>query len=277
MDINPNAPHFVLAAVKRLYPDLPNLIGPDSWNDIQPQVDTYVAVLEAGPNEYLVSTQLVGLLAQYEPARQRLTTEINVQEVISQNIAEQMQNIAIALGFDPATTDGLSAAAYSHLTWEVDPETIPAPGETIKSRISMVEGGVGGAKSVKFRNMRLYLGDFAKIAAGFVTTGSDILDKPHPLLIAAGVLLTVCALHDVMKVEVSEQEASVFWGMTKVGKLKMTEDAILTATNIEREKYGLEPLKETQVRHSLAKLVQIKSIEQTGDRYWIVEDYKIED
>ncbi len=278
MSTNPNAPHFVLAAVKRLYAVLPDLVGETAWNEIQDQVDAYIAALETKPNEYLVSTQLVGLLAQYESARQRLAAEIKVQEVISRNIAAQMQVIAQALGFDPTTTDGLSAAAYAHLEWEVDPATIPAPGEDANRSITMTEGGVGGAKSVKFKNMRLDLGDFSKIAAGFVTTGFDILDKPHPLLIAAGVLLTIHALHDTMKIDLSEQEASVFWGMIHSGKLKPTKTEIMNATNAEREKYGLEPLKEAQVRHSLVKLAQIKSIEQTGDStYRIIENYTIKD
>lgn len=276
MTSNYNAPHFTLAAVKRIYADLPELVGVD-WTTIQPQVDQYIAQLEAQPNAYLPATQLAGLLAKYEPARQRLTDEMTIQRVISQNTADRMRNIAGNLGFDPDTIDGLTAAAYARLDWEADPETVPEPEDTRVRHITIAEGGIDGGQSVKFRNMRLDLGDFTKIAAGFVTTGFDVIDKPHPLLIAAGVLLTAAALHDTMTIELSEQEASVFWGMIQAGARDLTEATILTTTNTEREKYGLDALNDAQVRHSLTKLEQIKSIQQVDDHYRIIERYTIKD
>ncbi|MBK8024766.1 MAG: hypothetical protein IPK19_25940 [Chloroflexi bacterium] len=106
MSVDPNAPHFVLAAVKRIYPELPDLVGQENWAAIQPQIDTHITALESQPNNDLASTQLFGLLAQYEPARQRMIEEIQVQKVISANIAESLAKIAASLGIDPATTDG---------------------------------------------------------------------------------------------------------------------------------------------------------------------------
>ncbi|MBK8024767.1 MAG: hypothetical protein IPK19_25945 [Chloroflexi bacterium] len=177
---------------------------------------------------------------------------------------------------------GLTAAAYNRMTWEVDPETIPEPDDDVRTRgIALGEGGVGGAKSVKFRNMQLDLGDFAKISAGFITTGFDIIDKPHPLLIAAGVLLTVYALHDTMKIELSEQEASVFWGMIQAtGTMKGAGLKLLTileTTNAERAKYHLDALTENQIQYSLDKLVRIHSVEITGKTYRIIERYTLKD
>ncbi len=278
MTENYNAPHYTLAAVKRIYDDLPDLVGRDEWGTLRPQIDEHIAQLEAQPNNLLAATQLRSLLWPHTAANQRLTGEMQVQEVISRNIAGPLRDIASSLGFDPDTVDGLSAAAYARLEWEADPATIPAPDDDLSQRtVTFNQGPVGEAKSVKLKNMRLDLGDFTQIAAGFVTTGFDILDKPHPLLIAAGILLTVNALHGAMKIELSEQEASVFWGMIQAGERDLTEAAILTATNAEREKYGLPALNDTQLRHSLSRLAQIKSIAQTGDTYRIIEKYTVKD
>jgi hypothetical protein len=279
---NPNAPHFVLAAAKRIYAELPMLVTDSEWANIQPQVDTCLAALETQPDNFLASTQLVGLLAQYEPARLRLAQEMKVQEVISANISHEMAKIAGQLGLNPNAIDGLAAAAYARLTWEVDPETVPAPDEEVRTRgITLSDGGVGGAKSVKFRNMQVELWDFTKVAAGFVTTVFDTVAMPHPLLIAASVILTAAALHDALKVELSEQEASVFWGMIRAelnGKRGgLSEEIVLATTNDERKRYGLQPLSSLQVRHSLRKLEQIASIEMSDGVYRIVERYTIKD
>jgi len=53
-----NTPPFVLAAVKRLYPDMPDLVGADAWASLQPQIDSYIGTLEVQPDAYLASTQL---------------------------------------------------------------------------------------------------------------------------------------------------------------------------------------------------------------------------
>jgi hypothetical protein len=188
-----------------------------------------------------------------------------------------MHDIAKSLGFAPETVAGLYAAAFARLAWEVDPDTIPAPDDMVTRDITLSEGGIGGATSVKFKNMRVTRWDFATIAAGFVATGFDITNAPHPLFIAACIILTARALRDTLDVPLSEQEASVFWGMIRAGKLNLTEADVLLATNKERVQYGLAELKAIQVQHSLTKLEKVKSIERSGDKYRIIEGYEIED
>jgi hypothetical protein len=276
MTVNHNAPHFILAVIQRIYPDLPDLVGAD-WATIKPQVDAHIAKLEATPDAYLASMQLVGLLAEYELANQRFAVEIKIQEVIGQNIAKPIADIAKSLGLAPETIAGLYAAAFSRLAWEVDPDTIPAPDDMVTRDITLNEGGIGRATSVKFKNMRVTRWDFATIAAGFVATGFDITNTPHPLFIAACIILTAGALRDTLNVSLSEQEASVFWGMIQAGKLNLTEADVLLATNKEREQYGLAALNAIQVQHSLTKLEKVKSIEKSGDKYRIIEGYEIKD
>jgi predicted anti-sigma-YlaC factor YlaD len=276
MTNNKNAPHFILAAVTRIYSELPDLIG-DDWPTIQPQVDQHIAALKADPNNYAAMGQLSSLFWSYEAAQQRFKAELKVQEIIQQNIHDGMTQIATDLGFDPATVDGLTAAGFANLHWAFDANTVPSVDDTQTRGITMTAGGVEGGQSVKFTNMHLDVGTFSEIAAGFVTTGFDILDKPHPLLIAAGVLLTVRALHNAMKTELSEQEASVFWSMTQAEEKELTEETIWHSTNREREKYGLPPLEAVQVRQSLTRLETINSIARDGDTYTVIEKYTIKD
>ncbi|MBZ0284470.1 MAG: hypothetical protein K8L97_27265 [Anaerolineae bacterium] len=286
MTPNPNAPHFVLAAVTRIYPHLSSLIGTENWNTIQPEIDAYIRELEAQPNADLANTQLFGLLARYESARLRMAQELKVQEVITAIISPQMEQFAISLGIDPTSIDGLIAAAYAHMMWEVDPATIPAPEEDVRLKgITLRDGGIGGA-SVKFKKLQLDLGGGANLAAGFIATAVGIIAAPTvplalPLLVVAGVLSTIGSLHNATKLELSEQEASVFWGMIcAIGEMKgagLYEATIVAATNAEREKYGLEPLKDAQMRHSLTKLERIKCIEKLDNTYRIIEPFTIKE
>ncbi|MBZ0299042.1 MAG: hypothetical protein K8J31_04840 [Anaerolineae bacterium] len=282
MSAKPNAPHFVLAAVQRIYSELPKLVGLAAWAEIQPQVENYIRQLESTPNKYLVSTQLYGLLSNYESARIRMSDELNTQADLSQGLEDQIRQLATSLGFDAETADGLSAAAFSKLVWEPKPETVPTAQELERKRMELKKGGVDGAISVKFRNMRLDKWDFATIVAGFVTTGFDMTNTPHPVFIAGCIILIASTLRNAMKVELDEQDASVFWGMIKAtGDMRgagLSESTVLAETNAERKKYRLDPpLAENQVYHALRRLVEIETVEKSGDNYRIIENYKIKD
>ena len=278
MELNTRASHFILASVKRIYWELPALV--DDWESIQPEVDALIRQLEDTPNQHEASGDLLDLFSDSDAVITRIKQENTVQGVISNNIQQNMVAIAASLGFDVNTVDGLIAAAYNNMRWSVDESTLPDD-EALKS-ITLKPGGVDGGQSVKFKNMKLDLKDFSVLAAGFITTGYKILDKPHPLLMAAGVLLTIAALHDSMKIELSEEEASVFWGFVvatshKVDK-EISEADILAATNAERDKYDLDALTDKQFLRALDKLERIHSIKKVGDDVWRIEEqYNIED
>ena len=275
--VNPNAPHFILAAIKRIYPELPALID-GNWEQVGPQVDDDIRQLEEQPNAYMPATQLVQTLSSFGPAIERLNAELKVQVVVYQNIAEPLNEIASTLDVDEGAIDGLYAAMSSRLQWDVDRSTIPEVDDHNQRTITFTQDGFEGAKSVKFRNMRLDMSDFTKLAAGFMTTGADLMDKPHPLLIAAGILLTINVLQDTIKIKLSEQDASVFWGMIQLDDKKTLAEAdILESTNVARDQYGLELLTDLNIRNSLRKLANINSIEKVDDGYRVIEKYKITD
>jgi hypothetical protein len=280
MTVNPNAPHFILAAVKRIYGELPHLVGREAWNSIYTQVDLYIVQLETQSNHYLASTELLGLLARYKPAHQRLSGEMKVQEIITVNIRTTMEKIAKELGIDVNSIDGLIAAAYAHFRWEFDPEIISLEGDVVTR--SITERELDKAKSVKVQNIRLDLGDFTKISAGFITVAVGIITAPAlpfvmPLLVVAAVLSTLSTLYDAMEIEIEEQEASVLFGMTQALGLMhgagLRLPTLLKRTNEEREKCGLALLNERQMEHSLQKLEKLKVIKKTGDTYYVIENY----
>jgi hypothetical protein len=163
------------------------------------------------------------------------------------------------------------------MRWEVDAATIPEA-EQMRG-IALKPGGADGGHSVKFRNLNLDLPQMMTISAGLSLTTHEIIDKKTPFILAAGVLAIVGPLLTEMKVEIAQQEATVFWGMIQttgtMAGAGLHEPTIREATNAERAKYRLEPLTEAQVRASLAKLVALKSVAQAGDAYRIVETFTV--
>jgi hypothetical protein len=267
-----NTPPFVLVAVRRIYDRLPALVG-ENWPQIVGQVDSHLQALETHPDNYLASTQLFGLLAQYEPARQRLSEELIVQEIFGDHIKSGLADKHLS------GDDSLLVAILSVLSWQVDSATVPSAAEMDSMRVMrgiiLKAGGVDGAKSVKFQNFDIDLAKLAGVSAGFMLAGQE----PKPFVIAAGILIAISTLLSEMTLQIEQQEATVFWGMIQaIGTMTgagLHEPTITAVTNTERAKRGLDALTEQQVRASLVKLEQLKSIQKSGNTYRIVESFKV--
>jgi hypothetical protein len=265
------SPLNVLVAFQRMLPDLPGLVGPE-WPQIEREVREKLARLRASADSrerMALSTDLVKLALGHEAAHQRLNAELEIQAQLGDYLEEQ------------GIAGEAARASAVALSWSIDPADVPSAEDLATRKVTIRPGGIDGGKSVKLRNLRLDLGEFSELAAGAMVTGMDIIDKPHALIIAAGVLLTVRALTKAMTVEIGEQEASVFWGFVQVREADncASEAAILETTNAERAKYGMEPLTNVQFRNALRRLEQLKSIAPAGDpgRWRIIERYKIEE
>lgn len=275
MSLNSQAPQFILVAVQRLYDTLPALVGAD-WPTIQPQVDAHIATLQKQPGDILASTQLFGLLARYEAARQRLSQELIVQQAVAANINQPLEQM------QAAADETLLAAIMSGFTWDVDHETIPSPGDEASTRaITLKDGGVNGGHSIKFRNLDLNLGQMMSVGAGFLLAGQDMLDQPTPFMLAGGVLVMVGTLLGEMTVKIEQQEATVFWGCIvatndRPDAREASTETIFATTNAERHKRGLTDLTDEQFKHSLYQLEQLGSIARVdGDTYRIVERFTV--
>ena len=131
--------------------------------------------------------------------------------------------------------------------------------------ILMKTGGVGGAKSIKLGNIsELKILDFLETLAGILLIGGEDKYKANPIVVCAGLLLILHGIIKVATLEISEDEASVLWGL-HLAKNKQNnccdEQAILSKTNSEREKYGCEVITEKVMRKALSKLVSYKCVE----------------
>jgi len=278
-----------IAVLNRIEDELPELIGSEGWTVVGDRIQAKMKQLRVctDPTEQaLLSVELIGLLNPYDQANKRYNVEFEIQE----DLQQQMHHNVTALLADLKTSDKqLTSSAYA-LTYilqgTINPTDLPTPQEIAKRRelrnrgIKIPRSGVGGGKSIKFQNMHLDFGEMAEIAAGAMLAGFQVIEKPHPLMIAAGVLLTIKAVTKAMTVQLTEQEASLFWGFIQVRDEDNTasKDAIFEKTNSERKINEQKPLTKAELERSLRALSDLKSIEPIEDSRWrLIESYSIRD
>lgn len=279
---NPKSPEFILAAVNRIYGELPTLIGQDTWTEIVSDIDknmNAIGSLELPSERLLPAMELFKTLSKYEITRSRLASELKMQEIISGNIGDIFAGLST---HDANLRDQLIAELYMAVNWEIDAEDLPEFREDSQQRsISIKAGGIGGAKSFKFQNFSLDIASMMTTASGFLFTGQSILDKPKPFVIAAGMLVMVGTLLHSMTKDIGEQEATVYWGfivlMNDTEEELVSESNALWATNNEREKHGIDPLGMSQFKNSLRILESLGSIKRVDKDNWrVVEEFKLD-
>lgn len=118
-------------------------------------------------------------------------------------------------------------------------------------------------RSLKLANLKhADLTAVLELVAGGTLTTADFLSQPHPILIAAGLLVMICAFTRLVTIEFSEREASVFWGLIhscddkKIARF----DGILVSTNEIRHQAGLPPLSPSELRLALGVLQRLKTV-----------------
>jgi len=124
-------------------------------------------------------------------------------------------------------------------------------------------------RSIKLSNLvHADMGTILEIIAGGVLTGADIVAQPHPIIIAAGLLIMIRNFTHAIKVEFSEREGSVFWGLIQACDKKKvaTFDAVVERTNEVRNDVGLTPLSEGEIRLALRVLESIKCIRPVKEK-----------
>lgn len=276
------SPYNILAALNRIEEELPTLVGAEGWSTIGEDLTMTLGQLrsssESAEQEELAD-KLIDLLSGYGQARARLNAEIDVQAAVKDELAGDLMAIADQLvGISKDGSQTFVEAAYYPLSWSFDPEDLSKPDP--ERRITIKPGGLKGGRSIKFSNVHLDLGEMSEMGAGALLLGYDAITKSHPLVIVAGVLLTIRALTKAMTVELGEQEASVFWGFVQTRNTENTasDRAIFEKTNAERQRYGLDALTEAQFKNAMIILEQLKCIEKAdgkSDSWRIIEQYKI--
>jgi hypothetical protein len=220
-----------------------------------------------------VATDLLKLVSSHDDIRDQVKSEIQkitIQEILISQIENDLRAFA-----------SHSGKKLPDNTFEVLAEPISYESGMEERYISMASYGIDGGKSIKLSNFRLDFDKMSELFAGIMLAGHEAIEKPHPLIIAAGILFIIRALKESFTIEISQNEASVYWGFTRVQdeNLSASEEEIEKQTNKERSSIGLKPLKKNEIRHALQRLSMIDSVQiidsekqiwRTREKPWIV-------
>ena len=256
-----------VTAIKQLLLELPNIIGMDEYHRIEAEVLVYQEEFdktEDKEQQAELALKLMRVIWNYPDASNRFN-QIKTDTDICNKVLKNLSLILPSLGFDQQISRKLS-----------DITTNPS------TRIIVIQpGGQGKTKSIKVGNLDFDFGEFGQLAAGIILAAQDVVEKPNPLLIATGIILISASIYSASTKEISEQEATVFWGFIKLvegGKKYASSEEIWHNTNIERGKLFLTNLSINEVKASLLKLKNIYTVNQMGlkGNYWqITEKYHI--
>lgn len=280
---NYRSPQHTLNAFNRIENELPSLVGENSWPGIEDQYQSQMKLLRQSSDENeraLLAFELIELFTPYPDALKRLDMEIELQGLITATLEPTLKPLVAQIKANANEVDTALTALEYVTQWSLDPDDLPDVAQIHDRSVTLHDGGLDGGKTIKIQNLEFDFEKMPQLASGMLLTIYGAFDKPHPLIIAAGILVTIASVVKAMTEELSEQETSVFWGMIEAcGNNSATEAEILQATNNTRAQYGMLSLNEMQLLNSLRKLERLECIEQTQKEsvtHWrIIEKYKI--
>ncbi len=270
-------PDSIIQSVRAERARIAKLLG-DAWPEFKAQLDNLIEQAEKtkGDNHELWVDELLELGLK-SPASD-----------VFRSILNQTQPAGVEPTIITSSTlepDLVALAAEMRL-----PASIAKPSADVAARMMLAEhttrlidmppDGLGGGKSIKLRNLHLDVNQLSGLTLGAIAAAQNVVDKPHPLVIAAGVLLTIRSLIDAMTVKISERDATVFWGLIQARGRDDTarESDIREEANKARAEIGLDPLSENEVRNALRTLATLKSVEAVAkkrDTWRVIEKYKV--
>jgi len=276
------SPLFVLMAFHRMMPVLPDLIGLVDWQKIEAEINTKVDALQCSEDktgQIKNSMHLMSLLLQYPEANERLHVELLLQRHLMIWTQQQLPPEIRKLTSNSNQVEAAMVMMQWPMQW-TPADDVTLHGMALEKSIQLHDDELTKGQSTKLKNLNFNFTEMAQLASGTFMTAYGMIDKPHPLVIAGGILTMIVTFLKAMTISFSEQEASVFWGMIQSqGTDFVSEEVILRETNNMRTEYGLPLLNETQLRRSLQKLTHMECVacRKVGDKFkWrIIENYKI--
>lgn len=258
------APASLLKAFSIIEDDLPLLIGESDWNSMAKEYSRLLHQLRDSQDEETqleLCVELVDLLTPFKPAKSKLASIVNSLDLRSRVLTD----VALLAEKMNCPAEGIS---------QFNQEISRIPSST---KAVFMKEDFSKAKSVKLGNYNFNFGNGAEIAAGIFSLINTTFSENNYLLAAAGILLIAAGLSKALTVEISEQDASVFWGLIKAGETSKTAkvDLILKHTNQEREKVWLDSLSEKEAKNSLLKLSVIGCVQKVNkpkDGWQIIEN-----
>ena len=258
----------ILMALDQIENDLPSLVGEKGWLKIsKPFKEKLKQLRNSGEKkeQALLSTELIAMLWPYSGAIECLHAARHSTDLYW-NLMTNFASLAVTLGLDTRIAQQLTEAA--------------SQSQALKRMVMVKPGGIGKTKTIKIKNLEFDFGEIGGLAGGIILTAMDIIGEKNYLFMAAGIVIIAASLYKAISVEISEQEATVFWGFIQACDVKKEADEvkILKHTNAERKKFSLESLTKDKVKYSLLKLSSlnsVKAVEGKPDKWRIIEKYRI--
>jgi hypothetical protein len=258
---------------------LPGLMGRAAWDDLPAAFRDGVEELRRSPDpeeQAALIFELQSELQAHPEAWRAVRDAAEVLGALREAIAAELGPHAEEFGVDPNQLDEYARSLIGTVA-SAEAEPSDEPADDTSRRIRVAQGGAGGATSFKLRNLVLNRAKLAELGVHSYLTGTHL---PHPILFGLGLLLLIRHACEAATVHLSEQDASVFWGLIKArgADESATGADIVEQTNRERAKVDRGPLTETDVRRSLDALCKIRSVaevEGQPDHWRIRESYKI--
>ena len=249
---NVDTPENILSALNAVEQKLIELVG-SAWPKLEAKYRDLYRKLTDKEKKWLASVEIKELFAPYDVASKRLDTAIAEQDMLG-GVQLGMAEIAVSMGM---------------------------PQEACMRRI--IVKSPTKAKSIKLGNIEFDFGEMGELCASVILTGSKVVDEfggKRYILVAAGVLLIARLISRKMTTELSELEATVFYGFTQAAGEDKTavEHAILEKANAARAESGLRLINEADVVSALKKLITLKSVarvESKAATWRIIEKYSV--
>jgi len=265
-------------ALVRVQPELPDLVGPEAWPEMAPEVSSILSYLAPSDDETARMVAAVDLHQELSPhpaARRRYNEELHLQAALQTMIGGDLAQAAARLGLDERARFRATAGALVLVQGAL---AAPIVDEEQPRLVKLGVGGVDGGKVVRLRNLTVNFGKLGELMAGALLTGAEMVGTPHPLIVVAGLFLIVRSLRDGITAPLDTDEASVFWGFIQVcGRDRSAgTDEIVASTNRERARYELGALAPGEVDAALRELERLVVLRRRGDAWVLVDEYKID-
>ncbi len=260
-------PDTLLAAFLEIEDELPDLVGESKWSTISGEFNRSLTDLRDSQAETIrleSCVKIMDILTTIEPARTRLAVIIDSLDMRS-SVLTGIATIAEQIN--------CTQTEIQEFNKEISRIASSSRNVTMKEDFTK-------AKTVKFGNLDFDFGDTVEIAANIIALVNATFVEKNSLLVAVGILLAASSLYKKATIDISEQDASVLWGLSESGSKSKTakEDEILTYVNTRRERISLAPLSKEQVKNSLQKLYIlgcVKPTERPKEGWKIIEKVKI--
>jgi len=270
---------LVLEIIMQIKDELSSLIDAEEWPIFNNTFTKHMNDLESSNDvttRQKASILLVALLANFPKARTLFLSELENQRSrkFLKSIEADISKVCDEIGVDA------SQATMAVTMVQESIKFTQFQDEESQRLLIIPKGGIAPGKSIKFSNIRLDLVELTELISGLLLASVD--KGLNPLLVIAGILLTIRSIYKIMSVDISAQEASVFWGAVHVrdNNNRVNQDVLTTATNIERQKFGLDALSKEQVINSLHKLQLLGSVERVEgmtNEWQVKENYQFVD